>query len=184
MAAPAAILLALGLAFPRLAAVRVLRADAPPLLAGDRLLVERRATRRRPPRRGELVVTDGPPGLGRVLAVAGETVALRPGAVRLDGRALPRWRIADGAGGRARARVAFPDGRLLDLPETADLPATTVPAGRLLLLDADGGARLVPAPAVAGRAAVVLLSVPPGARLRAPLAWARAVRWERSGLRP
>ncbi|MFB7338377.1 signal peptidase I, partial [Streptomyces adustus] len=62
----------------------------PTLLAGDHLLVDDRAYRDAPPGRGDLVVFDGSDGtlVKRVVAVAGDTVAIEDGVLEVDGRAV------------------------------------------------------------------------------------------------
>lgn len=155
-----------------------------PLLPGDRLLVERRAYRHHLPRRGDLVVVGG--ALGRVVALPGETLRGTTGGLSLDGRALPRWRVADRpcpgdpACPRRRDAALFPDGRVLVLPR---LPAGKrhVAPGALLLLDGAGRVVSVPAARVAGRAGPVLASLTGRARWDRPATWAGAFRWERFG---
>ncbi|MFI0959983.1 signal peptidase I [Streptomyces sp. NPDC021080] len=62
----------------------------PTLSAGDHLLVDDRAYRGAPPRRGDLVVFDesGATLVKRVVAVAGDTVAIEDGVLEVDGRAV------------------------------------------------------------------------------------------------
>ncbi|MFF3446557.1 signal peptidase I [Streptomyces sp. NPDC002667] len=62
----------------------------PTLLSGDHLLVDDRAYRDAPPRRGDLVVFDGSGAtlVKRVVAVAGDTVAIEDGVLEVNGRAV------------------------------------------------------------------------------------------------
>ena len=73
----------------------------PRILTGDAWLVAkwRFAFRHELPRRGDIVIFHGPEGkrdyVKRVIGLPGDRVALRGGTVMLNGRALPRMRIAD-----------------------------------------------------------------------------------------
>ena len=73
----------------------------PGLAAGDYLLVEKWPYRGgRLPARGDIVVFRAPPSgrrtyVKRVIGLPGDSVALRAGAILLDGKPLPRWRVAD-----------------------------------------------------------------------------------------
>ncbi len=61
---------------------------APTLQPGDQYLINIRAYRRRPPRRGDVIVFKGPSGdllVKRVVAVAGDAVAVYAGRVYLNG---------------------------------------------------------------------------------------------------
>ncbi|MFJ7967828.1 signal peptidase I [Streptomyces sp. NPDC096324] len=62
----------------------------PTLLSGDHLLVDDRAYRDAPPRRGDVVVFEGSGAtlVKRVVAVAGDTVAIEDGVLEVDGRAV------------------------------------------------------------------------------------------------
>lgn len=84
-----------------IAAPLAIRSDAmrPGLMAGDMLLV-RKATPGWVPPRGEIVVfhdpaSDGQRVVRRVVGVPGDRVALRDGRLILNGRQVPRWRVAD-----------------------------------------------------------------------------------------
>lgn len=75
----------------------------PGLEAGDYVLVDKWSygwrKGRAMPRRGDLVVFQAPPDgrdyVKRVIGLPGDSVALRGGAILLDGKPLPRWHIAD-----------------------------------------------------------------------------------------
>ncbi|MGW1725883.1 signal peptidase I [Streptomyces sp. NPDC002306] len=62
----------------------------PTLRAGDHLLVDERAYRDAPPRRGDLVVFHGTDArlIKRVVAVAGDTVAIEDGVLEVNGHAV------------------------------------------------------------------------------------------------
>ena len=74
----------------------------PALMAGDYLLVWKWPFSRGAPvlpRRGDIVVFHAPPAgivyVKRVIGLPGDRVALRAGALVIDGRPAPRWRVAD-----------------------------------------------------------------------------------------
>ena len=74
---------------------------APTILPGDHLFVSKLGLGREPPRRGEVIVFRWPPDpsrdfVKRVVAVAGDKVALRGGDLVVSGRPVPR-RPVDGA---------------------------------------------------------------------------------------
>lgn len=100
-------------------------AMAPTLVRGDRVLVDSKAFRLAPPGRGDVIVflAPGQPGdapwISRVVAVAGDQVALSGGTVFIDGQpqAMP-----PGAG----AALGPGPGR--------DMDALTVPAGDVFVM--------------------------------------------------
>ncbi len=69
----------------------------PRLLPGDRLLIDRQGFAAAPPQPGELVVVDWAdrpqPGVGRVIATAGNTVHVRDGRPVIDGGTLERTAV-------------------------------------------------------------------------------------------
>ncbi len=173
----------------------------PTLLPGDYVLVEKW----RAPGRGDVIVFHAPPTgrhdyVKRLIGLPGDRVALRGGVLVLNGRAVPRRRLADVIApclppGRAcryrRYRETLPGGRsydVLDLgPGAGDaFGPVTVPRGRLFLLGdnrdlsadsrfpaRDGGAiGMVPVAAIVGRGGVTLVSIGRG-----------AIRWGRTGTR-
>lgn len=125
----------------------------PTLMPGDRVAVDKTAygmrlpftslalSQRTPPKPGEVVIFDSPEDgtrlIKRVVAVAGQRVALRDGRLHLDGRAL-----ADGEAGSVEhfgdrsAQLSLQHGGGPDLVETI------VPPGHLLVLgDSRGNSR-------------------------------------------
>ena len=132
----------------------------PALLAGDYLLVERWrfALRHDTPRRGEIIVFHGAREdyAKRVIGLPGDRIALRGGGLVTDGRAVPRWRIADlivpirpntpcAAVREAencryqRYREMLPGGRLVDMIDLGARPSDeaeeiTVPPDHLFVL--------------------------------------------------
>lgn len=96
----------------------------PTLLTGDRILVDKLILRKRPPRRGEIIVFRPPhrpntPFIKRVVALPGETVEIRHSQVYIDGKALTEpylhyvWRDD-----RPAERV--PDGHLFVMGDNRD----------------------------------------------------------------
>jgi len=74
----------------------------PTLTIGDHLITEKLSLHWRSPERGELIVFRLPvdpskPFIKRVVAIGGDTVAVRNGVVHVNGAALPRRRIRDRA---------------------------------------------------------------------------------------
>jgi signal peptidase I len=125
--------------FVGLVAVRVFVVEArlipsesmlPSLAVGDRLLVEKVSLRLGPPARGGIVVFDAPPramGNGnafvkRVVALPGETVAVRDGKVVVDGVPLPEPYVAE------PIRYVEPDW------EAIGMAGGKVPAGHVYVL--------------------------------------------------
>lgn len=90
------------------------RCMEPHLQTGARVLGEKWTFRLRPPRRGDVIVFVCPadPGalyIKRVIAVGGETVAGRGGAIYVDGRPLAEpWRVRPAHGGDFAARRVAP----------------------------------------------------------------------------
>lgn len=145
----------------------------PTLLAGDYLLVERWrfAARHEMPARGDIIIFHGAREdyAKRVIGLPGDHVALASGRIVLNGKPLPRWRIADlildiepntpclaraeAEGCRyQRYREMLPGGRLVDTIDLGpraddDMAAVTVPPGRLFVLgdnrDRSGDSRLI-----------------------------------------
>lgn len=71
--------------------------EAPNLLPGDRLLVNKLVVQRRPPQRGDLVVFRAPPNrtlnwIKRIIALPGDTVAVRAADVFVNGKKLEHER--------------------------------------------------------------------------------------------
>jgi len=78
------------------------RSECPTIIPGDRLLANKAAYRRQPPRRGDTIVFENadPEGMPanfvkRVVAVAGDTVEMRGDHLFVNGRELERMRVAD-----------------------------------------------------------------------------------------
>jgi signal peptidase I len=92
----------------------------PTIRAGDHVLVDRFAGA---PARGDVIVFDGP-GRGlfvsRVVAVAGDVVAIRRGALALDGRDVPIARIGDARCWTEDSRGGWRDDAALEYDETID----------------------------------------------------------------
>jgi signal peptidase I len=95
----------------------------PTLQVGDRIVVEKVSQRFGVPHRGDVVVFDPPPRahgrpgdvwVKRVVALPGETVAIREGRVFIDGKALvePYAREAPRYGEPAWAAIGMPGGRV------------------------------------------------------------------------
>lgn len=146
----------------------------PSLMPGDHVLVDKAAYGYRlpftqrvlwpadAPRSGDVVIFDSPADgvrlIKRVVAVAGDVVAVRNGRVWINGE--PRWARADVAGDPAVER--YDDRRIplkLDTGGGPDLPAVRVPEGQVLVLgDHRGNSRdgrffgFIPADSLYGRA--------------------------------
>lgn len=97
------------------------RAMEPTLLAGYELDVDTRALRDSLPDTGDLLVYSGSggPRIGRVVALPGQTVALRLGEVIVDGELMPAPAGVDVETGPGPGR---------------DLPETRVPQGHVFVL--------------------------------------------------
>jgi len=110
---------------------------APTLRLGDRFFVDRRV----PVTPGDIVVyQEGDTQVGRVIAQAGQRVALRQGRVVVDGEELPRCEIAivELAPGRRRVWLERLGGRLHFVAEPVDggvdVAEVEVATGQLYLL--------------------------------------------------
>jgi signal peptidase I len=146
----------------------------PSLMPGDHVLVDKAAygyrlpfTQRvlwpaEAPRSGDVVIFDSPADgvrlIKRVVAVAGDVVAVRDGRVWINGE--PRWARADVAGDPAVER--YDDRRIplkLDAGGGPDFPSMRVPEGQVLVLgDHRGNSRdgrffgFIPAASLYGKA--------------------------------
>lgn len=83
----------------------------PSLLAGDRILVNKRSMRDRFPQRGDLVVFRAPPAemgrtwVKRVIGVAGDEIAIKGREIKVNGKQLERERVPTEAVAQLRDHV-------------------------------------------------------------------------------
>src|SRR5438105_10185969 len=123
--------------------------EAPNLLPGDHVLVNKLVFQRRPPQRGDLIVFRAPPDrkliwIKRVVALSGDTVAIRGTDVFLNGKTLEHERQPRSSFPALPARIeGEPSVEVngarrypilvgaVDEP-IADYPETKVPAGTVL----------------------------------------------------
>jgi len=118
----------------------------PTLQVGDLVLVSKVAYRDAAPRRGDVVIVNGPNGeswIKRVVGLPGDRIQLKDGVVWLNGRAIPRDKIDTTAaltGSPASVyREVLPDGRWF---LTLDIGSTEIdntrefraPAGKFFVL--------------------------------------------------
>ncbi len=173
-------------------------AMTPTIYSGDYVM----AVRGSPVERGAVVIHDAPPGfpangqlVKRVVAVGGDTVEVRDGALVLNGKPAERERVAgpcryearsEGGTWREEPCVGFVEKLGGHTYETyctpyvpcGDVPLQTVPPGHVFVLgdhrdhSADSRAHgPVPENAIAGRAAFVYFSM-----------GSSGIRWERIGM--
>jgi signal peptidase I len=185
----------------------------PRLMPGDYLLVEKwpLALRHETPARGDVVIVrlEDRRDVRRVVGLPGDRVTLRDGRLILNGKPVPRWRVADflfapTPAMPCRQPEPQPEGpplcrmrRLREMPRAqfydiltaggGDSGPFSVPAGHLFLLgdnrDRATNMEMLPESALIGRAGMVLFSIDERSRLSHPGGWRSSIRWARIGAR-
>lgn len=129
----------------------------PTILPGDRLIANQTAykvrvpfselalTKTKMPSRGEIVIFPSPTDpinlIKRVVAIGGDTIAVRKGRIWRNGRPLPlksvatpklppQWRRYIETNGKARYTVQWDDAH----PSLRDMPPTKIPAGHFFVM--------------------------------------------------
>lgn len=83
----------------------------PTIGVNDRILVDKRAYRQANPQRGDIVVFHPPTGhwrsnnIKRIIAVGGDSISMRNGALHVNGQRLPRERVSSEAPARAAGQT-------------------------------------------------------------------------------